>query len=162
MWIGFVSGVLIFDVSILSQKGKVMTRLILALIVFGCVGLLFESGLAAQDKDKQAPIKISARDLMLAYKNNPKEAKAMYQGKLLEVTGPISSHGTKDIRLEGGTEFKFKLFCKFGPDEAKNFPELRKTVLTKGNSVTITGTCNFDSSSAIKVGLDNCKLNTTK
>ncbi len=123
-------------------RKSVLRGLIVAVI--GCVVLgggiyMLKESEATQP---QAIIEITASQLYSEYKANEIAADQKYKGKMLKVTGVVSSIG-KDIFgspyvvLTGGGEYEvWGVQCTFSSTYE---PQLAK--LTKGQQVTVTGKC---------------------
>jgi hypothetical protein len=114
-----------------------------------------QAPIATPDIPTQTPIatptmQISAIDLIAAYDNNAVRADQLYKGKVLDVTGIVASIQSDFLRIMGTSDF-LGVYCNFS---GSNLSKL--AVLSKGQSVTVRGTCDGE-----KLGapwLDDCVL----
>jgi len=136
-----------------------------ALLLASCVT---SPSVIAEDKKSEA-IKVSAKDLVTAYKGTEgekdpkkkyKEADDKYKGKVLELTGVMTNvigATSPYFIVEGGTGARVRVYCAFGNEYKEGLQTLRKSKKLKaGVTVTVRGTC-----SGLKgkdVRLDDCVL----
>lgn len=106
---------------------------------------------------EQTPLAVSAQDLLDAYENNEVSADAQYKDKLLSVTGVISDIGVvldqTYVCINGGGDFDFLSVQCYVPDETEISEKV--AALSKGETVTITGTC---SGQSLNVELKDCTI----
>ncbi len=128
-----------------------------ALIVIGSVAGTGGSNDTSNPTEPPKPetIKISPEDLYSAYKNNEISANEKYEGKLVELTGVVNSIGTdilNDVYITFDIgEYLSGVQCYFEGDDAKKVGSL-----SKGQTVTIIGTC--DGFSLTSVLVKDCKI----
>lgn len=98
-------------------------------------------------------IKVTAKQLMDDYDNNELKADEKYKGKLLTVTGKVSevrkSWGNTIVDIGTGAVFEWDINCYMSKDQTD-----RAAQLDKGDTVTITGTC--DGLSFLSVTMKDC------
>lgn len=105
-------------------------------------------------QDKTEVVKVSAKDLLEAYKGIEKEPDLkkkfkkgddLYKGKRLEVTGVMSNvigATSPYFIMEGGTGFRARVWCAFGNEFKESLSKMRSSKqLKSGVSVTVQGTC---------------------
>ena len=107
------------------------------------------------DNGDDTAIEITAKDLFSAYKENEVAADNQYKGKTLKITGTVANIGTDIldniyITLETG-ELLYSVQCYFANSEE----EAKVANLSKGNTVTLIGTCDGMS---LNVAMKKCKL----
>lgn len=116
---------------------------------------------AAKEKDAEKPkasvIKITSKDLIKAYDDNEVKADKKYKDKQLKITGEITDIGkditdTPYITLGNGDEFAaISVQCCFSDDQ-----QIKKVGnLKKGETVTVTGTCDGQS---LNIVVNDCTL----
>lgn len=115
-----------------------------------------ESSTASQPAvTEKTALAISAKDLLDAYDNNEVNADNQYKDKLLSVTGVISDIGVvldqTYICINGGGDFEILSVQCYFADEAEISEKV--AALSKGETVTITGTC---SGQSLNVELKDC------
>lgn len=98
-------------------------------------------------------IKVTAKQLIDDYNNNELKADNKYKGKLLSVTGKVSevrkSWGNTIVDIGTGGVFEWDINCYMSKDQTDNAAQL-----DKGDTVTITGTC--DGLSFLMVVMKDC------
>jgi hypothetical protein len=111
------------------------------------------SGVA--DNGDDVAIEITAKDLFAAYNENEVAADNQYKRKTLKITGTVANIGTDIldkayITLETG-ELLYSVQCYFANSEE----EAKVANLSKGDTVTLIGTCDGKS---LNVTMKKCKL----
>jgi hypothetical protein len=149
-----------------------MARLVLGLLAF--ISLVLLSGSQVDGRDKDDVVKVDARTLLGDYTKDEKAADQKYKGKVLQVEGVVKGSFTdiSGVHLEGGTEAKATVQCKFGSAEMKTIRYHNRAALStenkgknikrieKGANVVIKGTCNGITGTARRkaVVLENCEV----
>lgn len=140
----------VINLTILTVLGVVL--------VLGCGQLPDTKGGATdQPSNTQAakPISISAKELTRAYDENELAADQKYKGKLLSVSGTVSSIaetlGNVTVQLEGH-EFMQSVMCSFEEEQKANVARLKK-----GQPIKLLGTGD-GKTLGLYVGLEECRI----
>ena len=103
----------------------------------------FPTGTSSSETESTATetTEITAEKLLQAYRTDKNAAEAEYKGRILKVTGVVSSVsknfvGTTFIKLAGVSIEAYRVQCMF---DKEHEPELAQ--MTKGDTITIRGTC---------------------
>ena len=106
---------------------------------------------------EETVLAVSAKDLLAAYQNNEVSADNQYKDKILSVTGVISDIGVvldqTYICINGGGDFEILSVQCYISDESEISEKV--AALSKGETVTITGTC---SGQSLNVELKDCTI----
>lgn len=115
-------------------------------------------------------LKVTARQLVVAYAGNEAQADKEYQERKVEVTGTIKrvkaggrTDGTCSIQFEADTDQNISLLCFFGNREKERLYALTylsgpKGELRTGQRISIRGQCSGLSQALRSVRLENCEL----
>ena len=132
---------------------KIALGVVLFIAIAGIGAGLYLFNLKPKDLSKAKPdFVISATDLQKAFEDSESAATAKYVGKVIEVSGEISSikpgeNNSLSISIKTGSEMS-SVIC--------TFPSANKPVnLTAGTPVTVNGVC---SGYLMDVLLNNCAL----
>ena len=97
-------------------------------------------------------LQVSAKDLLEAYSANEVKADSQYKGKLLTITGQVTSidvmFGQTSVTVGTGEIFEFGISCYTQDSETDKVANLNK-----GDAVTVTGICDGKS---LSVSMRKC------